>query len=71
MSAFRQTHEVRLKPDTTDDREGETPLQQERFDTVGVDHSLAWRPGEHREPAVLRRDQGDRAPLIVNELHGH
>ena len=30
-----------------------------RFDAVRVDHALARRPGEHREAAVLRRDQRD------------
>jgi len=33
-----------------------------------VDHRLARRPGEDGKAPVLRRDEGDRVALIVDEL---
>jgi hypothetical protein len=47
---------------------GRPYIHQQRFDAMGVDHRLARRPGEDGKTPVLRRDEGDRVALIVDEL---
>ena len=43
-------------------------LQQQRVDTMRVDHLFTRRPGEDCEATVLRRHQGQRIALVVDEL---
>ena len=39
-------------------------LQQQRLDAVRVDHLLARRPGENREPPILRCDERHGVTLV-------
>ena len=45
-------------------------LEEERFHAVRVHGTVAGRPGEDREPPVLRGDKGDGVALVVHELRG-
>src|SRR5690606_23176877 len=42
--------------------------EEERLDAVRPDPPLGRRPREDGEPAVLRRDEGERVALVVHEL---
>ncbi len=43
-------------------------LQQQSVDSMCVDHLFTRRPGEDCEATVLRRYQGQRVALILDEL---
>src|SRR6266496_1968974 len=45
-------------------------LKQQCLDAMGVNHFLAWRPREDRESSILRGDESNGVPLIMNELGG-
>src|SRR6266566_3242365 len=49
---------------------GQVWLQQQHLHAMCVDHVLARRPREDREPTVLGCNERDRVPLILDELRG-